>query len=65
MADMAQFANLNLSGEVKGRALGMRLKYPRIGNYRAARLYPTFSFKSYAVARVLVMENHSMADAKV
>ena len=28
MADMANWPNLNLSGEVKGRALGMHLKYP-------------------------------------
>ena len=39
------FANLNLSGEVKGRALGMRLKYPQAANYRALltlRIIPNF-----------------------
>ena len=36
------FANLNLSGEVKGRALGMRLKYPQ-----AAKLSRVANFAYY------------------
>ena len=29
LVDIALLSNLNLSGGVKGRALGMRLKYPK------------------------------------
>ena len=32
---MANSPNLNLSGEVKGHALGTCLKYPKSANYRA------------------------------
>ena len=61
LVDIALLSNLNLSGGVKGRALGMRLKYPKRRKrpresydiYIAILTYvftftcltPTFSFK--------------------
>ena len=49
---MANLPNLNLGGEVKGCALGTRLKYPQFANDRVLQMFtycnyltPTSSFK--------------------
>ena len=45
MADMASSPNLNLSGKVKGRNLGMHVLYPQSANNRAVltlRIIPNF-----------------------